>query len=93
MGTLRRSKQRTDTFLLARPAGSLSNFKEESSKKACSQVKQVMMKTIKVYSKWVVLSDSFRVCNTILIYFSKYDFVFISSGENMPLYTTTEKVL
>ena len=28
MGTLRRSKQRTDAFLLARPAGSLSNFKE-----------------------------------------------------------------
>jgi hypothetical protein len=36
MGTLRRSKQRTDAFLLARPAGSLSNFKE-SSKRACSQ--------------------------------------------------------
>ena len=36
MGTLRRSKQRTDGFLLARPAGSLSNFKE-SSKRACSQ--------------------------------------------------------
>jgi hypothetical protein len=38
MGTLRRSKQRTDAFLLARPAGSLSNFKE-SSKRACSQAK------------------------------------------------------
>ena len=38
MGTLRRSKQRTDAFLLARPAGSLSNFKE-SSKRAftCAQ--------------------------------------------------------
>ena len=36
MGTLRRSKQRTDAFLLARPAGYLSNFKE-SSKRACSQ--------------------------------------------------------
>jgi hypothetical protein len=28
MGILRRSKQRTDAFLLAKPAGSLSNFKE-----------------------------------------------------------------
>jgi hypothetical protein len=36
MGTLRRSEQRTDEFLLARPAGSLSNFKE-NSKRACSQ--------------------------------------------------------
>jgi hypothetical protein len=36
MGTLRRSKQRIDASLLARPAGSLSNFKE-SSKRACSQ--------------------------------------------------------
>jgi hypothetical protein len=38
MGTLRRSKQCTDAFLLARPAGSLSNFKE-SSKRACSQAR------------------------------------------------------
>ena len=36
LGNVRRSKQRTDAFLLARPAGSLSNFKE-SSKRACSQ--------------------------------------------------------
>jgi hypothetical protein len=36
MGILRRSKQGTDAFLLARPAGSLSNFKE-SSKRACLQ--------------------------------------------------------
>ena len=41
MGTLRRSKQRTDAFLLARPAGSLSNFKE-SSKRACSQANKSM---------------------------------------------------
>ena len=32
MGTLRRSKQRTDAFLLARPVGSLSNFKESSKR-------------------------------------------------------------
>ena len=50
MGTLRRSKQRTDAFSLARPAGSLSNFKE-SSKIACSQAK-ICSARAGLYKSW-----------------------------------------
>jgi hypothetical protein len=53
MGILRRSKQRTDAFLLARPAGSLLNFKE-SSKRACLQanLKVVLGSTCGRTRKW-----------------------------------------
>jgi hypothetical protein len=61
MGTLRRSKQRTDAFLLDRPAGSLSNFKE-SSKRACLQAKAILTDDTDL----VILSNGNTSCKPIV---------------------------
>ena len=69
--TLRRSKQRTDAFLLARPAGSISNFKE-SSKRGCSQVTgidkipfRVIKDCLPVISPWITSFINNSLANNI----------------------------